>query len=247
MIVSIMQPYLFPYIGFFQLMSSCDMFVIYDDVQYIQGGWINRNRILIDGEPQWITLPVANADYHLPINQRDYLLDDRLAPKFRRRIVGAYASAPYFENVMPIIDEILMQDDSNVARFNTHQLMKISSYIGIDTKIVISSSIDKDLGLTAQERVIDLCENLGAHSYINPIGGLTLYQPYRFCEAGLELRFLQSMASEYPQYDGPHVKSLSIIDVLMFNDLPTIKSMLAQCQLISGHENTNTTGNAPAN
>lgn len=237
MIVSIMQPYLFPYIGFFQLMSSCDLFVIYDDVQYIKGGWINRNKILIDGEPQWITLPVANADFHLPINQRDYLLNDRLVPRFRRRIVGAYASAPYFDKVMPVIDEILRLDDSNVARFNTHQLRKLASYIGIEPKIQISSSIDKVDGLTGQGRVIDLCKKLGAQIYVNPIGGVELYQPERFRERGIELRFLKSAASGYQQFNDNPIGSLSIIDVLMFNDLNTIKVMLSQCSLITNrHE-----------
>ncbi len=246
MIVSIMQPYLFPYIGYFQLMSCSDVFVIHDDVQYIQGGWINRNRILIDDEAQWLSLPVASADYRQPINQRHYLLEDRLASKFRRRIVGAYACAPYFKNVMPVIDEILMHDDSNVARFNANQLRQVSSYMGIDKPITLSSSIEKDDRLAGQERVIELCKTVGANCYINPAGGLTLYQPDRFFGAGIELRFLQSMAPEYPQGNGAHVKSLSIIDVLMFNDLPRIKSMLTQYQLIGGHKSLSNAGNESA-
>ncbi len=231
--LSIMQPYLFPYIGYFQLMSACDTFVIFDDVQYIRRGWVNRNRILVNGEPHWITMPVESADYYLPINQRKYLLDDRLALRLRRRIAGAYATAPQFDSVMPIIDEILSYEDDNVARFNTNLLKCIASYIGIQTPIRISSSIDKDNSLSGQGLVIDLCRRLGASGYINPIGGTELYQSSRFSVYGMELRFLNSMADEYAQYENTHVKALSIIDVLMFNDQEAIKSMLSQYRLIS--------------
>lgn len=234
--VSIMQPYFFPYIGYFQLMAACDTFVVFDDVQYIRRGWVNRNRILVNGEPHWITMPVENADYYLPINQRNYLLDDRLALRLRRRIAGAYASAPQFDSVMPIIDEILSHHDGNVARFNTNLLMRIASYIGIHTPVRISSSIEKDRSLSGQELVIDLCRRLGASGYINPIGGLELYQASRFNEHGLELRFLNSTAAEYAQYQNSHVKSLSIIDVLMFNEPEIVKSMLSQYELIANKE-----------
>ncbi|MDD4914442.1 MAG: WbqC family protein [Methylococcales bacterium] len=227
-----MQPYLFPYIGYFQLLSACDLFIVYDDVQYIQGGWVNRNRILINGQAQWITLPVAKADYRLPINQRCYQPENRLAQGLRRRIIGAYATAPYFDKVMPLIDEILAYEDVNVARFNTHQLLKIADFIDINTPMIMSSAIGKPPGLSGQERVIAICKASKADRYINPIGGVGLYRPERFRESGLDLKFIKSTVSGYRQFGDSPIGSLSIIDVMMFNDPASINAMLSQYQLL---------------
>lgn len=237
MLVSIMQPYFFPYIGYFQLMVTCDVFVVSDAVQYIRGGWINRNRILVNGEPKWITLPVAGADYFLPINQREYLLQDRVSQRLRRRIIACYRTAPNFPTAMAVIEEILAFPETNVAVFNTQLLRRIAAYIGITTPIRIASEIHGNRQLAGQEQVIDLCMRLGASSYVNPIGGLDLYQSDRFRQNNLELRFLKSQASPYAQFGMPHVGSLSIIDVMMFNDVSAIRRMLGECQLIAGpHE-----------
>lgn len=236
MFVSIMQPYFFPYIGYFQLMAACDLFVVFDDVQYIRRGWVNRNRILVNGEPQWITLPVAGDDYFLPINQRVYLLDDRLAQRMRRRIVGAYRAAPHFTATMQLIDEILSFGDANVARFNTHLLTRVARHLGIDTPVRIASSIEKNHDLAGESLVIDICQRLGATGYINPIGGLALYHPARFAAQGLTLRFLQPEVPAYPQYGLTPVPSLSIIDVLMFNTPDDVRRLLSCHRLISGQE-----------
>ena len=209
------------------------MFVVLDDVQYVKRRWINRNRILVNGVPQWVTFPVQKASDQLSINERNYLFNDRLAHRFRRKIVGAYSRAPYFDDVMPVIDEILKYDNSNVAEFNSHQLGVVAKYIGVNTTIKISSSIVKNHNLAGQELVIDLCKSLGTNVYINPIGGTSLYQPKRFLEHQIELRFLSSAAPDYQQFDKEHVSSLSIIDVMMFNELSAIQMMLKSYTLIN--------------
>ncbi len=244
MFVSMMQPYFFPYIGYFQLMASCDVFVVRDDVQYIQSGWVNRNRILVDGEAQWVTLPVARADHRLPINRREYLLKDPLSQRVRRRIEGAYRGAPHFEETMRIFDEAFGCSNGNVAVFNTHLLRCVAERLGITTPMRLASDIDTHQALAGQESVVHICARLGASGYINPIGGIDLYEPDRFRRQGLTLQFLQPCAPEYRQFDSSHVASLSIIDVMMFNDMPTVKRMLSAYRFIAGP--TDTTGSAVA-
>ena len=244
MSVSIMQPYFFPYIGYFQLMATCDVFVVRDDVQYIQHGWVNRNRILVNGDAQWITLPVAKADHRLPINRREYLLEDPLSQRVRRRIEGAYRGAPHFEETMEIFDEAFGRSKGNVAVFNTHLLSRVAERLGITTPMLFASDVDRCESLSGQGLVVDICASLGASGYINPIGGIDLYTPDRFRRQGLTLQFLQPCAPHYPQFGSPHVASLSIIDVMMFNDMSTVKRMLSAYRLIAGR--TDTTGSAAA-
>jgi hypothetical protein len=234
MIAAIMQPYFFPYIAYFQLMAACDVFVVRDDVQYIKGGWVNRNRILVEGRPQWLTLPVAHADHQLPINRRQYLLDRPTATKLRRRLVAAYEHAPHFSETIAVVDAALEFCDSNVARFNTHLLTSVALRLGIDTPTRFASSIVGERQAGGQQAVIEICSNLGASGYVNPIGGVGLYDPVCFESRGITLRFLRSSVAEYPQFGALPVPSLSVIDVMMFNSLRSIKEMLTACDLIAG-------------
>ena len=233
--VAVMQPYFFPYIGYFQLMAACDVFLVFDDAQYIDRGWVNRNRILLNGTAQWITAPVAAASHELRILERQYLLRDRMALRLPSRIAGAYRSAPFFAQTMPLIEDILAFPHPGVAAFNTHLLRRLAAHLGIATPIRPTSEMDKDDSLVGGERrVIDICSRLGATAYINPIGGRDLYSTGTFAEHGIELRFLSCEVQPYPQFGAPHVPYLSIIDVLMFNDLPAVRGMLEQYALLPG-------------
>jgi hypothetical protein len=232
-IVSIMQPYFFPYIGYLQLMSACDVFVMRDDAQYIKDGWVNRNRILVHSEPGWLTFPVASADHWRSINQREYLMEGRKRPlSLLRKVEGAYRTAPCFGSAMPVIEEIMSHPEANVASFNINLLRTLARAFGIATRIEVSSEIDKQANLTGPAMVVELCRRFNGTHYVNPMGGVHLYDPGYFSANGLELSFLQSVASSYPQFGAPHVASLSIIDVMMFNDLDAIKQMLGQYRLV---------------
>ena len=169
--VSIMQPYLFPYIGYFQLMASADVFVVHDDVQYIRGGWINRNRLLSGGEPRWVTLPVAAGAHRLNINQRGYAPGAEGPRQFLRRLEAGYRAAPNFAEVFELVRALLLHEDRNVAAFNTHALRGVAESVGITTPLVVSSEMTKDDSLRGEARVIAICEALGAERYVNPIGG----------------------------------------------------------------------------
>jgi hypothetical protein len=233
--VALMQPYLFPYVGYFQLMSATDLFVVRDDVQFIKGGWINRNRILQHGKPEWITLPIASAVHSCPINERQYLLDSRLASKLVDRVAAAYRRAPFFERTMVLVEEILSCRDTNVASFNLQSLRRLAHELQLEAPILVSSDLVKRPESTGVELVVEICRRVNATTFVNSIGGFELYDPAFFRASGLELVFLQCEAESYPQF-GPnslHIPSLSIVDVLMFNDLDTIRRMLGQFRLIT--------------
>jgi len=229
-----MQPYFFPYVGYFQLIAQSDLFVFHDDVQYLKGGWINRNRVLRNGGPCWITLPVRKAAHYLPINQRFYHLEPAVTGRVLRRIDAAYRKAPRFAAIYPLIEDIVKFTAPNVATFNVNLIEALAVHLGIRTRFVSSSALDKDDQLTGQERVIDICRRLGASWYLNPIGGTHLYQRDRFAEAGIELRFLQPTVPPYPQFGQTPVPDLSIIDALMFNNDKAIDALLRAFQLVEG-------------
>jgi WbqC-like protein family len=231
MIVSIMQPYFFPYIGYFQLIYNCDHFVLLDDVQYIKRGWVNRNRILMNGEPLYITLPVLYAPRVLSINQRVYQLDKEIVKQLIKRIEGAYHNAPYFQVTMPLIRETMGFSDSNVAAFNANLICRIAQRLALETPITLSSRLEKDTTLRREERLIEICRVVGASEYVNPSGEVDLYSGASFATRGITLRFLKPSISPYRQFGAPHVPNLSVIDALMFNSPEQMRNLLQEFSL----------------
>ncbi len=234
MIVSIMQPYFFPYIGYFQLAACSDIFVFHDDVQYIKGGWVNRNRILRDGQPRWLTLPVRKGASRLTIQQRQYQLDEPVTARVLRRVEASYSKAPRFSAVFPLVEKLIKLANANVADFNDNLIERITAELGGRPKFIRSSELDKQSHLAGQERVVHICQRLGATHYVNPIGGTRLYDADRFARASIGLSFLEPAEITYPQFGDAPVPNLSIIDVLMFNDAERVARMLKQYQLRPG-------------
>lgn len=232
MIAAIMQPYFFPYIGYFQLMRAVDVFVVFDDVQYMKGGWINRNRILAHDVPSWFTLPVKRDALSLPINEREYVREPWVR-RLEQQLQASYAKAPGYRDQEPWLRELLEHGDTNVARYNTHVLLEIARELGIDCDILVSSQMEKSADLKGQARVIDLCYRVGATTYVNAIGGIELYDAEAFDVAGIELQFLRSEPDQYEQFGAAHVPLLSIIDVLMFNPTKRMQSMLSNFSLVA--------------
>ena len=231
-----MQPYFFPYIGYFQLIAASDVFVLHDDVQYIKGGWVNRNRILLNSQIRMVTFPVQKGSYDLPINARNYVGEKQVQKDVINLIRQAYARAPYFREVFPLIEELVMFEERNVARFNENLIRKVSNYIGLSCKIINSSSVIKNDTLSGEARVLDLCMNLGATDYTNPTGGIQLYHHDSFQKSGITLRFLKSDNVSYQQQTNTWVPFLSIIDVLMFNSVDAIGVLLTKRQILSQFE-----------
>lgn len=210
-IVSIMQPYFFPYIGYLQLIAHSDIFVFLDDVQYIKDAWVNRNRILgPTGQAVWLTFPVAAAGHTDAINARTYLREEHAA-RILRRIEGAYRKAPCFDRVFPVIREIMEFPDANVAAFNINLLQRVAALLQIGPRFRRSSDMSGLDGLTGQARVIAICDKVGATEYVNSIGGTRLYAAEAFRAHGMGLGFLETTVP--PRC--PPLSHLSILDLLM--------------------------------
>jgi hypothetical protein len=222
--VGIMQPYFFPYIGYYQLMNAVDTFVIYDNIEYTKKGWINRNRILVNGIDSYITLPLKKDSDFLTIKER-YLSDDWVTErrKLLNRIVESYRKAPFFNDVFPIIEQCILFADKQLFNFIQNSLELIRTYLGITTQLIVSSTLEVDSSLKSTQKVIAICKNLNANTYINPIGGLELYSKDDFGNEGIGLNFLKTDQIVYSQFNSSFTSNLSIIDVMMFNEKLDIK------------------------
>lgn len=231
--ITIMQPYLFPYIGYFQLINIADKFVIYDDVQYIKGGWINRNRILLNREAYLFTLSIKGDSTFLNINQRFFTENfDKETKKILTIMELSYKKAPYYSNIKKLLDCILSVDEMNISQMITHSLKLICDYLDIGTEFYFSSELNKDNTLKGEQRVISINKCLGSDHYINSIGGEKLYSREVFKKNNIKLSFLQPRFVKYTQFDNQFVPWLSIIDVLMFNDKQKIHKILDEYDLI---------------
>lgn len=214
--LAIMQPYFLPYIGYFQLISAVDRFVLYDNIKYTKKGWINRNRMLLNGTDTMFSLPLQRDSDSLNVCNRQLAADfDRT--KLLNQFKGAYDRAPYFEQIWPVLERIVRCKERNLFRYIYHSIVEMYTHLGSKTEILISSEININHALRAQNKVIALCEQLGADTYINTMGGMDLYSKEVFCQRGIHLQGIQSRAFQYAQFGAPFVPWLSIADVMMFN------------------------------
>ncbi len=230
--VAIMQPYIFPYIGYFQLLKAVDVFVILDDVNYINRGWINRNRILLNGDPYVFTIPLQHASQNRMICEIELQNDTVWRDKFLRTIRHAYGKAPFYEQVRPLLENIIGYPSWRLDAFLRQSLRKIVNYLGLESNIIGSSTVYENSCLRGQARLIDICQKEGASRYINAIGGRALYNPEEFIFAGIDLKFIQPRAITYRQFADRHVPWLSIIDVLMFNSKRDVNVILSEYDLV---------------
>lgn len=211
--IGIMQPYFLPYLGYFQLIAHVDQFVIYDNIKYTKKGWINRNRILLNGEPHTISLSLKSDSDFLMIDQRT--LAAGFDPQgLLRLLISAYRAASFFEETLPIIRSVLEFPGRNLFDFVFNSISIITKHFNISTPLTISSTLLMDHGLKGQDRVIEICKSCQANSYVNAIGGLELYDPSLFRDAGIDLHFIKSRLSPYPQRGTKFLPALSIIDAL---------------------------------
>ncbi len=227
--VAVMQPYFFPYLGYFQLIHSVDAFVVYDDVNYIKGGWINRNFILGQKGKQRITLPLEAASPNKRINQLSIGGNPAQILKIFRQ---NYARAPQFGSVIALIEEVIRQPERNLSRFLDTGLQRISDYFGLHPTWHMSSCLKKDNNLRGQDKVLAICQELGATHYINMPGGKILYDAESFARLGIQLSFIEPKPVVYRQFGSEFVPNLSIIDVMMFNSKEQCTQMLWEYEIV---------------
>lgn len=224
-----MQPYFLPYIGYFQLIYAVDKFVIYDDVNFIKRGWINRNNILVNGRTQMFTIALAGASQNKLINEIKIADDFK---KLTKTLQMNYAKAPFFEQTMELYFEILSSPDRRLSDFIANSLKNICNYIDVKTEFIMSSTLIKDNTLKGEDKIISICQELEANCYINPIGGRELYNKELFKQNDIQLYFINSIPPKYPQFKNICVPGLSIIDILMFNSLKKIETYLQNFSLV---------------
>ncbi len=215
--VGIMQPYFFPYIGYFQLINACDYFIFLDNVQYIKKGWINKNRVLINGQPSYITIPVVKSP------QRSLIRDKLIHPsvdidKILRKIRYGYKHRPHFAEAYRLLAPIFDGMGDSVARFSSESIMCLSEYIGLKTEFAFASELMADSlnsKFGAEDRIIHLAHAVGGTEYVNMRGGQHLYDYGRFFSENIQLTFIDPHITKYPQPTNEFVPGLSIIDMLM--------------------------------
>jgi len=230
--IAVMQPYLFPYIGYFQLIGAVEKFIIFDNVNFINKGWINRNCVLLDGKKYLFTLSLEKASQNKLINQINVLESHKHKEEILKLIYHAYCKASEYDRVYPLIHEIINNNESNLSRFTEAGLRRIAEFLDLDTSFLCASQIENDGSLKGRDKIMAICKRLNADEYINPIGGTELYDKDEFLRKGIRLSFLKTKDIVYPQFKNDFVPNLSIIDVLMFNPKAKIKDFLNDFELV---------------
>jgi len=225
--LAIMQPYFFPYIGYFQLLGNVEKFVFYDDVNFIKQGWINRNRICTAGNVKYITVPTRNGGSFVKICEVEI---DARAP-WQRKILGSvahsYGKAPFFRSVYGLVEEVLSGHEVSISDLAKASVMRIARHLGIEVEFRMTSSDYGNQQLRGAERVLDICHREHASQYTNLPGGKSLYDQECFSRQGLALRFVDTRLDTYRQPGSAEfVPALSIIDVLMHNSVSDVRKML---------------------
>lgn len=226
-----MQPYFFPYIGYYQLINAVDLFVIYDDVNYINRGWINRNNILINGKSGLINVPLNAASQNRLINEIVVVSEQKWRDTLLKTIEHSYKKAPQFDTVFPMIHQLIHIDSVSISEFNYKGIKVVCEYLGITTKIIPSSEKYANSKLKGQYRILDICQQENSIHYINPMGGMKLYNRELFIKEGITLSFIRSELPRYKQFKCEFTPALSIIDAMMFCDLNEIKYQLSRFSL----------------
>lgn len=226
-----MQPYFLPYLGYWQMLNAVDRFILYDDVNYIKNGWINRNNLLDNGKPHFFTLALDGASSFKLINETHINGSPEARNKVLSYIKNSYRKAPFFKEVFPLIESIVNYPETNIALLLENHFRLIADYLQIGTEILVSSHIDKDCSLKAQDKVLDICKKQGAEIYINAIGGTELYSREDFAAQGIKLQFIKMNPVEYQQFKNEFVPNLSILDVMMFNPVEKIREYLDNYEL----------------
>jgi len=222
-----MQPYIFPYLGYFQLVQSVNTFVFFDDVNYIKKGWINKNNILINNAASKFSIPIKDASQNKLINQVE--LSDFISwrEKFRRSLEMAYKKAPYFRDTFELVSAILNKPHNTISEVAKESVTAVSHFLSFSTEFKNSSDIDYNkTAFDGQQKIIEICKLQNAATYINPINGKPLYDKELFSQNNIELLFIRMNDTFYKQFISDNfISSLSIIDVLMFNSKEEIQRL----------------------
>jgi hypothetical protein len=248
--LAVMQPYFFPYIGYFQLISAVDTFLLYDHVDYIKRGWINRNRLLeIHRGPVYFGFKVEHVHPGTLIREVRIKFGDKERKKLLKDIYHNYHRALYFQETFPLIEKALPESAETIAQINGHSIAILAEYLDIRTKILFELEAAERIELGLQkspevvpspigkpdrktQRIINICNEFNCSNYVNPIGGQQIYSPEVFRRQGININFIQTLPYSYTQPVDQFHRDLSIIDVLMNCGKENTRTLLRQFRLI---------------
>ena len=230
--LAIMQPYLFPYLGYYQLLHVVDHFILLDDVNFIKRGWINRNRILINGKAHMFSLPLHKASQFCKINSLRLTDYPRWRSRFFKTLTHAYSRAPEYERSLEMLNRALPSKAIWLNELLQTSLCVVCDYLCITTCLESITQQPRATGLKGMDRILAICREIDTKEYINlPGAGKDLYKDATFAESGVSLRFLQPDAITYRQFNEYFIPMLSILDVIMFNKAHDLQSLLQEFSL----------------
>jgi hypothetical protein len=224
--IGVMQPYIFPYLGYFKLVNSVDKFVFFDDVHYKKKGWINRNNLIFSGRVAQFTIPLKDASQNRLINEIFISLDDAWKKKLKASLRQSYSKAPYFHDVFEMIREVVFGEELLISEMAKKSIIEVSKYLQLEANFVNSSCGYNNEAIKGEERILDICQKECATEYINLPGGQDLYDETSFAKYGIQLSFINANFPVYSQFSKSFQPGLSIIDILMHNKPEDIRKML---------------------
>jgi hypothetical protein len=228
--LGIMQPYFFPYVGYFSLIQQSESFILFDTVQFIRHGWIERNRVL---KPQdgWQYISVPLEKHNQQISIKDVMIrEEPWRERIFRQLEHYKKRSPYYHQTIEVLQSGLQTNSRSIVEVNQHCLKKVCEYVGIETPI----SIWSQQGVTIEEATepgkwaMNICEALGYKEYINPPGGMELFDREAYAQKGIQLSFLANEMHIYSQRRENFENGLSILDLMMFNDSQAVFQMINQ-------------------
>lgn len=234
--LAIMQPYFFPYLGYFHLIKAVDKFVLYDDVNFINRGWINRNRVPINDEAHYFTIPLKNASQNSKINSIDLAEQDIWKKKMIKTFQTVYSKSPNRDAGLDLLSAVLNFPTNKLSEICARSIFEVTKYLNIKTQLVPSSTIYSNSEKKAESRILDICSQESASEYINLIGGVELYREDSFQEIGCDLSFIKSELPLYKQNTKEFIKGLSILDIIMNCSHDEIQKMMGSYRVLKSNE-----------
>ena len=234
--LGIMQPYFFPYIGYFSLIKHTDEFILLDTVQFIRHGWIERNRILKPSDGwQYIMVPLKKHSRETLIKNIEINNEQQWKEKILAQLQHYKKQAPYFSNVIDILNEIFSKEYATIVDLNLASLKTVCYYLGINTsfQVFYLMNIDIEPANAPDEWALNICKALGnIDEYWNLSGGQSFFDRKKYENAGINLKFHSAILTDYDQKRNVFEPGLSILDVMMFNSIEEINKMLDNYELI---------------
>lgn len=233
--LAIMQPYIFPYLGYFQLLSAVDKFVFYDDVNFIKKGWINRNRIIVNQQTQYFTIHLKNVSQNIYINKTELSLEPKWQPNLLSTLKLAYKNSPFQIPILQMIEEIFAKNHTNIGELAKDSVISVLNYLNVSKEIVSSSQEYNNSAIKGVNRIIDICKIEKATIYLNAPGGKKYYVQSDFDSKNICLQFIKPILNSYPQNAQAFIPGLSIIDILMNCEKEAVRNMLYDFEIETGN------------